>query len=186
MSNGGSDDDSGGGLDLGITGDAVKDQQQTAQQARQQQEDANDGDQATSQSSADEDSSTNSSETETSSAQGEEVGEADGNADTGSQETATQSSGSGQSDDSDGSLPPVKERENRFLAYLPESIGDKVDLAEAEIQLTWQKHGDGRDIGKLRHIYPIIMAEGAIAAQDLTADEIADYIDEIEQEDREL
>lgn len=82
-------------------------------------------------------------------------------------------------------LPPVKERESKMV-YLPKSMEDnEFGLAVTQIQLTWQQAGKEKDLKKLRHIYPLLIKVGIEGAQDLTADEIKEYVDQFEEDDRE-
>ncbi|ERJ07396.1 hypothetical protein HLRTI_000438 [Halorhabdus tiamatea SARL4B] len=90
----------------------------------------------------------------------------------------------GAEEEAEGKLPAVKERDTRVLAYLPDDISQRWGVAKATIQLEWNQNGDGSNLEKLRHIYPILMIEGIEDAMELSAEEIGEYKREIEQYDR--
>lgn len=168
------DSDNGGGLDLGIDSDQVKQQQQRSEEARKEKEESEEGEPVEST------EQTESDESEQSSPSDEDTETTSTDRDQGRDTSATSDQ-----DESSDELPGVKEREDRIQAYVPPSTFNEFELAVTQIKLTWQQNGDGRKIEKLRHIYPIILNVGTENAEELTADEIGERMNQIEQEDRE-
>ncbi|WP_210408987.1 hypothetical protein [Halorhabdus rudnickae] len=87
------------------------------------------------------------------------------------------------STDEGDELPPVKDRP-RVLTYLPEEFKSTFEIQVSKIKLEWQENGDGREIEKLRHIYPILMKVGVDNAEDLDAEQIGELMEVVEEWDR--
>lgn len=115
--------------------------------------------------------------------EGSDQSDDESGADTNDDSEETVDSGGQDSDEED--LPAVKDREERVLAYLPEPLAQKWKVAESQVQLKWRTDGDGSDLNKLRHIYPILLLVGVSDAEDLSVDEIAELKEKVESWDKE-
>ena len=66
----------------------------------------------------------------------------------------------------------------------PEGWDYSVSVAVQRLQLTWeQEHPDGGSLDKTRYCLPIIAAEGVTNIGDLTAEDIKEYMQEIDESD---
>lgn len=173
-----------GGNPLGLDDpDEVKEQQQTSEQARQKQQEQAD--------QTDDDDATDTIEADTStSAETTDQGVDIDVAGTSDQESNTEKS-SGQDEETanghaeDQPLPNVKEREKQITVYLPKEVWSDLDRKKSELQLIWKGGDSDRELSDLRHIYPILVKLGMQKVSDLEPEEIAEYMDELEQLDRE-
>lgn len=176
-------EEDGGGLDLGISGDDMKQQQDRAEQAREEQ-----ARESEEEASSTGDESTGEGEDTANTQQADSQNTAEGNTSSsngGSQDSSSETSGGSTSEAEKTKLQPVKERDKRLLAYIPPTIADKWSIAVSELELTWKRNGDEKKLNKLRHIYPILIDVGVDNVGDLTAEEIAEKVERIEKEDRE-
>lgn len=64
----------------------------------------------------------------------------------------------------------VKDRGSNLFMYLPEALGNEVDLAYQSINLTYQRES-GEKLGKNHYLYPIVLLVGIDAAVDLSYEE---------------
>lgn len=157
----GMDEDTG--LDENI-GEKIKQQKQTSEEARQGEESSEGEPTATAENDAE-------AEAESADGQPDETQTAETEAD----ETE---------DDGDDERINVKDRPHSKLMRQHDELHNRFDMVVTQVKLTWQQNGDDREIGPTRHIYPIILQEGLNHAPDLTAEEIAEYIDRINERDR--
>ena len=76
----------------------------------------------------------------------------------------------------------VKDREETLFMYLPQSLGNDVDLACQSVNLTYQRES-GEKLGKNRYLYPIILMVGADNAVDLSYEQIQDLVDRVDKQE---
>jgi hypothetical protein len=89
-----------------------------------------------------------------------------------------------ETDETTGELPSAKTRERVIQLYLPDSMSRDWDMAETKLEFKWQEAGgDKNDLEKLRHLHPFILFVGLRNIDEITAQELADFMQEIEQED---
>lgn len=90
----------------------------------------------------------------------------------------------GETDETTGELPSAKTRERVIQLYLPDSMSRDWDMAETKLEFKWQEAGgDKNDLEKLRHLHPFILSVGLRNIDDITAQDLAEFKREIEQED---
>lgn len=73
----------------------------------------------------------------------------------------------------------VKDREETLFAYLPERLDRQIETACQSVSLTYQRES-GEKLGKNRYLYPIVLMVGADNAVDLSAEEIRDLVERID------
>ena len=74
----------------------------------------------------------------------------------------------------------VKDRGSNLFMYLPESLGNEVDLACQSVNLTYQQES-GEKLGKNHYLYPIVLMVGVDTAFDLSAEEISDLVERVDE-----
>ena len=74
----------------------------------------------------------------------------------------------------------VKDRGSNLFMYLPQSLGNEVDLACQSVNLTYQQES-GEKLGKNHYLYPIVLMVGVDAAFDLSAEEISDLVERVDE-----
>jgi len=147
------------GLDLGLGGSQVEEQQERAQQAREQ-----DTDEET---------------------PGEAIDPQPDNTAATAEDDVQDEDDTEQSPDNDrDDLPSAKDRDDSVMLYLTDELSQQWDMAVTQLKLTWQQAGhDVDELGKLRHLYPLIIRVGIDNVEDLTAAEMQTFIENFEEQD---
>jgi hypothetical protein len=74
----------------------------------------------------------------------------------------------------------IKDRGSSLFMYLPQSLGNEIDLACQSVNLTYQQES-GEKLGKNHYLYPIVLMVGVDAAFDLSAEEISDLVERVDE-----
>ncbi|WP_160135697.1 hypothetical protein [Halococcus salsus] len=74
----------------------------------------------------------------------------------------------------------VKDRGSSLFMYLPQSLGNEIDLACQSVNLTYQQES-GEKLGKNRYLYPIVLMVGVDTAVDLDYEEIVDLVERVDE-----
>lgn len=74
----------------------------------------------------------------------------------------------------------VKDRGSSLFMYLPQSLGNNIDLACQSVNLTYQRES-GEKLGKNRYLYPIVLMVGVDTAVELDYEEIVDLVERVDE-----
>lgn len=85
------------------------------------------------------------------------------------------------SNTSQASKTPIGERKQVML-YLREGVADRLDLVEDEVALEWKREF-GTELGRNRHIRPLVLERGMESVREMSAEEIREYLINAEQLD---